>query len=147
MALAQQHGLNTWSEQCLKHHWKFAMRVANLSSNQWVKRVLLWNPPGARTRGYPRHDWISKLVAHTRFQQGGQWYNLAHDPALWMQVSDDFVKFCSTFGLTLFAPQKGLPSDMQAQCESRYRRDTKGMFLFSFVVDLASRRVTHSRYQ
>ena len=41
VALAQQHGLNPWSEQCLKHHWKFAMHVANLPSNRWVKRVLL----------------------------------------------------------------------------------------------------------
>ena len=85
-----------WSEQCLKHHWKFAMHVANLPSNRWVKRVLLWNPCGARTRGYPRHDWTSKLVAHTRFHQLGEWLSLAQDPALWMQLNDDFVKFCST---------------------------------------------------
>ena len=96
VALAQQHGLNPWSEQCLKHHWKFAMHVANLPSNRWVKRVLLWNPSGARTRGYPRHDWTSKLVAYTRFHQLGQWLSLAQDPALWMQLNDDFVKFCST---------------------------------------------------
>ena len=68
VVLAQQHGLNPWSEQCLKYHWKFAMHVANLPSNRWVKRVLLWNPSGARTRGYPRHDWTSKLVAYTRCQ-------------------------------------------------------------------------------
>ena len=120
VALAQQHGLNTWSEQCLKHHWKFAMHVANLPSNRWVKRVLLWNPTGARTRGYPRHGWTSKFVAYTRFRQWGDWYNLAQDSALWMQLSDDFVKFCSTrwrFGLTLPAPQRGLPSDMQAQSQ------------------------------
>ena len=67
VALAQQHGLNTWFEQYLKHHWRFAMHVANLPPNWWVKRVLLWNPTGARTRGYPRHDWTSKLVASTRF--------------------------------------------------------------------------------
>ena len=42
VALAQQHGLNPWSEQSLKHHWKFAMHVANLPSNRWVKRVLLF---------------------------------------------------------------------------------------------------------
>ena len=47
VALAQQHGLNTWSEQCLKHPWKFAMHVANSPSNRWVKRVLLWSPAGA----------------------------------------------------------------------------------------------------
>ena len=96
VALAQQHGLNAWSEQCLQHHWKFAMRVANLPSNRWVKRVLLWNPTGARTRGYPRHDWTSTYVAYTRFHQLSQWLSLAQDPALWMQLSDDFVKFCST---------------------------------------------------
>ena len=70
------------------------------------------------TRGYPHHDWTSKLVVYMRFQQWGQWYNPAHDPALWMRLSDDFVRFCSTrwrFGLTLPAPQGGLPSDMQAQ--------------------------------
>ena len=93
LALAQQHGLYTWSEQCRKHHWKFAMHVANLPSNRWVKRVLLWNPAGARTRGYPRHDWTSKLVAYTRCQQWGQWHYLAQDPALWMQLSGDFVSF------------------------------------------------------
>ena len=96
VALAPQHGLKPWSEQCLKHHWKFAMHAANLPSNRWVKRVLLWNPCGARTRGYPRHDWTSKLVAYTRFHQLGQWLSLAQDPALWMQLNDDFVKFCST---------------------------------------------------
>ena len=39
-----------------------------------------------------------------------------------MQLSDDFVKFCSTrwrFGLTLAAPQRGLLSDMQAQSQSQ----------------------------
>ena len=87
VALAQQHGLNAWSEQCLKHHWKFAMHVANLPSNRWVKRVLLWNPTGARTR----HDWTSKFVAYTRFHQLGQWLSLAQDPALWMQWSDDVL--------------------------------------------------------
>ena len=55
-ALAQQQGLNGWSEQCLRHRWKFAMHVASLPSNRWVKRVLLWNPAGARIRGYPRVD-------------------------------------------------------------------------------------------
>ena len=68
------------------------MHVANLPPNHWVKRVLLWNPAGARTRGYPRHDWTSKVVAHTRLQQWGQWYDFAQDPALWMQLSDDFAK-------------------------------------------------------
>ena len=92
VALAQQHGLNAWSEQCLKHHGKFAMHVANLPSNRWVKRVLLWNPTGARTRGYPRHDWTSKFVAYTRFHQLSQWHSLVQDPALWMQLSDDFGK-------------------------------------------------------
>ena len=80
------------------------MHVANLPSNRWVKRVLLWNPAGARTRGYPRHDWTSKLVAYTRFQQWGQWHYLAQDPALWMQLSGDFLSFAplaDVFGLTL----------------------------------------------
>jgi len=63
VALAQQHGLNAWSEQCLKYHWKFAMHVANLPANRWVKRVLLWNPTGARTRGHPRHDWTNNFAA------------------------------------------------------------------------------------
>ena len=57
-----------------------------------------------------------------RDQQWGQWYDLAEDPALWMQLSDDFVKFCSTcwrFGLALPAPQGGLPSDRQAQSQSQ----------------------------
>ena len=55
-----------------RHSWQFAMHVANLPPNRWVKRVLLWNPTGARTLRYPRHDWTSKLVAHARFQQFGQ---------------------------------------------------------------------------
>ena len=95
VALAQQHGLKSWSEQCLKQHWKFAMHVANLPPNRWVKRVLLWNPNGARKPGYPRHDWTSKLVAYMRFQQLGDWQMLAQDRPLWMQLSDDFVQFCS----------------------------------------------------
>ncbi len=94
VALAQQHGLKTWSEQCLQQHWKLAMHVANLPPNRWVKRVLVWNPNGSRKRGYPRHDWTSKLVAYMRFQQLGDWQMLAQDRPLWMQLSDDFVKFC-----------------------------------------------------
>ena len=121
-SVAQQHGLKTWSEQCLKQFWKLAMHVANLPPNRWVKRVLLWNPDGARKRGYPRHDWTSKLMAYTRFKQLGDWQMLAQDRPFWMQLSDDFVKFCSTrwcFGLTLPPPQRGLPSDMQAQSQSQ----------------------------
>ena len=38
--------------------------------------VLVWNPNGARKRGYPRHDWTSKLVAYTRL---GDWQMLAQD--------------------------------------------------------------------
>ena len=49
---------------------------------------------GSRKRGYPRHDWTSKLVAYMRFQQLGDWQMLAQDRPLWMQLSDDFVKFC-----------------------------------------------------
>ena len=67
---------------------------------------------------------VNQLVAYTRFYQLGQWLSLAQDPALWMQLNDDFVKFCSTtsswcFGLTLPAPQRELPSDMQAQSQSQ----------------------------
>ena len=66
------------------------------------------------------HDMIgrAKLVAHTRFQQLGQWQNFSLDSEVWVQVSDDLVKLCSTpwcCGLTLPAAQGGLPSDMQAQ--------------------------------
>ena len=78
VALAQPHGLKSWSEQCLKQHWKFAMHVANLPPNRWVKRVLLWNPNGARKPGYPRHDWTSKLVAYMRFQQLGEFGKCSH---------------------------------------------------------------------
>ena len=95
---------------------------ANLPSNRWVKRVLAWNPTGARTRGHPRHDWTSKLMAYMRFRQLGQRHSLAQEPGLWMQLSNDFVRSCSTlwcFGLTLLAPQGGLPSDMQAQSQSQ----------------------------
>ena len=94
VALAQQHGLKTWLEQCLQQHWKLAMHVANSPPNRWDKRVLVWNPNGSRKRGYPRHDWTSKLVAYTRFQQLGDWQMLAQDRPLWMQLSDDFAKFC-----------------------------------------------------
>ena len=96
VALAQQHGLKPWSEQCVQQHWKLAMHVANLPPNRWVKRVLVWNPNGSGKQGYPRHDWTSKLVAYTRFQQLGDWKMLAQDRPLWMQLSDDFVKFCCT---------------------------------------------------
>ena len=60
-----------------------------------VNRVF-WNPSGAGTRGYPRHDRTSKLVAYVRFPQPGQSHSVAQDPALWMQLSDGFVKFCFT---------------------------------------------------
>ena len=110
VALAQQHGLKIWSKQCPKQHWKLAMHVANLPPNRWVKPVLLWNPTSARTPGYPRHDWTRKLMAHTRFQQVGSWQMLAQEQPSWMQLSDVFVKFRS-------APQRGLPSDMQAQSQ------------------------------
>ena len=99
VAFAQQHGLDTWSEQCFKQHWKLAMHVANLPPNRWVKRVLLWNPIGARRRGYPRHDRASKLVAYTRFNNwvsGCKWQMLAQDRPWWMQSKVDFVKFWST---------------------------------------------------
>ena len=94
VALAQQHGLKTWSEQCLKQHWKLAMHVANFPPNRWVKRVLLWNPTGQRKRGYPRHDWTSKLTGdiHVISTIGYNWQMLAQDRPLWMQLSDDFVK-------------------------------------------------------
>ena len=71
--------------------------------------MLFWNPTGARTRGCQLHDWTSKLVAYTRYQQLGQWHGLAQDPALWMQLGGDFIKFCSPrccFGLALPAPQE-----------------------------------------
>ena len=72
---AQQHGLKTWSQQCLKQHWKLTMHVANLPPNKWVKQVLLWNPTG---------------------QQFRKWQMLAQDRPLWMQLDNDFVKFGST---------------------------------------------------
>ena len=61
VALAQQHGLKIWSEKCVKQQRKFAMHVANLPPNRWVKRVLRWNPTGAGKEGYPRDD-LASLV-------------------------------------------------------------------------------------
>ena len=46
----------------------------------------------------PRHDWTSKLAAYTQFQQLGNWQMLAQGRPLWMQLSDDLLKFCSTTG-------------------------------------------------
>ena len=44
-----------------------------------------------------------------------------------MQLSDDFVKFCSVpwrFSLTLPAPERELPSDMQAQSQGQSNWET-----------------------
>lgn len=68
------------------------MHVANLLPHRWVKRVLRWNPNGARKRGYARQDWKDNVVAYARIQQLGRWQMLAQDPVLWMQVNDDFVQ-------------------------------------------------------
>ena len=67
---------------------------------------------------------VNQLVAYTRFYQLGQWLSLAQDPALWMQLNDDFVKFCSTtsswcFGLTLPAPQRELAAFGHAGAKSK----------------------------
>ena len=98
VALAQQHGLKTWSGVRTMPQTALGISdaVTNLPPNRWVKRVLLWNPDGARKRGYPRHDWTSRLMAYTRFKQFGDWQMLAQDRPLWMQLSDDFVQCCST---------------------------------------------------
>ena len=97
VALAQQHGIEhlVWampqtSLEICDACCKFYPRTGGSSEYYFGIRLV------QRTRGYPRHGWTSKFVAYTRFRQWGDWYNLAQDSALWMQLSDDFVKFCST---------------------------------------------------
>ena len=41
-------GVKSWSQSVCTHYRKFARYVACLPSHRWVKRVLVWTPPGSR---------------------------------------------------------------------------------------------------
>ena len=105
--------------------------------------MLVWNPNGSRKRGYPRHDWTSKLVAYTRFQQLADWQMLAQDRPLWMQLSDDFVNKVLLHALILLVSHCLRP---KGGCLRTCRRKVKKVMMMMMMMTNQQRSVPiHAR--
>ena len=87
-------GIETWSAQCLRHHWRFAHYAANLPTSRWIMRAFHWRPEGQRPRGAPQHTWEHKLVAYCRWTGRVDWKTFAADSHAWYAEVDAFINFC-----------------------------------------------------
>ena len=89
----QRLHLQSWSETCLKHYWRFARHVSCVPSNRWIKRVMEWIPPGSRVRGRPRNSWASHLEAFARTMGWERWMDRAKNDTNWENHFAAFLAF------------------------------------------------------
>ena len=80
----------SWSQSVCTHYWKFARYVSCLPSHRWVKRVLVWTPPGSRNAGRLANSWEQKLVTYCRYKNFRHWMDAAEDQHRWESHLDDF---------------------------------------------------------
>ena len=93
-SLTLQHGMKLWSFRSPGSYWKLVIHVTSVPHDGWIQRILRWMPDGHHTAGCPRHNWATKISAFVRFLQMDEWQMLAHDTALWLHLTDDFIQFC-----------------------------------------------------
>ena len=84
-------GCPSWFQNCLQQYWKLAQHVTHFSHERWVKRVLAWQPVGARMAGRPRHAWNTSVDTFSRLEGWNDWTFVAHHPALWSNHCEERV--------------------------------------------------------
>ena len=89
-------GCNEWTSTVRKRQWKWAGRVAQMSSNRWAHVALHWTPQwsrGCRAQARPRMRWedrIKRFLSSMSIEGG--WHEVAKTPQ-WDSLEGDYVKF------------------------------------------------------
>ena len=96
MLCMERRGMLSWSQRCLRQHWKLAGCIANLPSDRWVQRISQWCPVGRRSSGRLPYTWTSVLESFCRYKQLGTWTAAAQNTNSWMSHMDEIIKFCSS---------------------------------------------------
>ena len=86
--LAVQFGIESWVVQQRRRKWRFAGRLANLTDGRWSRKVIEWIPAGLRNRQRPLTRWSDSFVQFA----GGNWMQIASDPAHWSALEQGFVE-------------------------------------------------------
>ena len=92
----ERRGMLSWSQRCLRQHWKLAGCIANFPSDCWVQRISQWCPVGRRSSGRLPYIWTSVLESFGRYKPLGTWTAAAQNTNSWMSHMDEFMKFCSS---------------------------------------------------
>ena len=93
----EQYSVKHWSVRCLEMHWKLAHYAANLPPDRWLARILTWTCGGHQNTGRPRNIWdtMKKNKKNCRYQQLGNWLDVARDANRWSNLMRHFVTFCT----------------------------------------------------
>ena len=83
----EPHSVKHWSMR-LEMHWKLAHYAANLPPDRWLARILTWTCRGHQNTGRPRNTW-------DRYQQLGNWLDVARDANRWSNLMPLFLTFCT----------------------------------------------------
>ena len=91
----EQYSVKHWSMRCLEMHWKLAHHAANLPPDRWLARILTWTCRGHQNTGRPRNTWDTMIQKFGRYQQLGNWLDVARDANRWSNLMPHFVTFCT----------------------------------------------------
>ena len=91
--IAKDAGVQTWSFECLRQHWKLASYSVSIPAHRWLPRVMNWCPRGKHPKGHPKFTWGQQLINFCWWKQYGAWQNLAVDRAEWLRLIKEFASF------------------------------------------------------
>ena len=94
--IMHKHGLEYWIIGQRRRKWKWAGRVARMSTDRWAKAALLWEPShGCRRVGRPCMRWehvLEKYVASFDTVELIPWQLLAESKADWHEMEASFIE-------------------------------------------------------
>ena len=87
-----------WVQQCRRLKWRWAQRVAAMSSDRWASAALDWTPQltslkARRAQGRPRKRWSDEMTHFLQniFGEKVCWQTKSRDAAIWRDLEDRYV--------------------------------------------------------
>ena len=98
--LRRQHHIPDWVEEISRRKFRWAGHVARREDGRWTRVFLEWSISGCRSQGRPLTRWSDSITKYFGGYCGMpigrvSWIAKARDRDFWLQIEDDYVKFCA----------------------------------------------------
>ena len=91
----EPYSVKHWSVPCLEMHWQLVHYAANLPPDRWLARILTWTCREHQKTGRPRNTWDTMIQKFSRYQQLGNWLDVARDANRCSNLMPHFMTFCT----------------------------------------------------